>query len=186
MIIACLGWGSLIWDPRNLPIQREWFKDGPFAKIEFSRQSRDGRITLVIDEDATPVRLLWAKMDLADIEAARNALCDREGITGKNSLSKIGKWQKDDKAPENITGLPTWANAQGVDAVIWTALPRKFNGKDGQRPLEGELVEYLRILSGTTRDNAKRYIENAPRQIDTNYRRQIKSALGWSCKDCRT
>ena len=39
MKIACLGWGSVIWDPRALPIQREWFKDGPFAPVEFTRQS---------------------------------------------------------------------------------------------------------------------------------------------------
>src|SRR5690348_5301348 len=54
MKIACLGWGSLVWDPRALPIQREWFKDGPFAPIEFTRKSTDGRITLVIDPSAHP------------------------------------------------------------------------------------------------------------------------------------
>lgn len=50
MNITILGWGSLIWDQRDLPISGDWQLGGPALPIEFSRISRDGRLTLVIDE----------------------------------------------------------------------------------------------------------------------------------------
>jgi hypothetical protein len=81
MKIACLGWGSLVWDPRELPIRREWFKDGPLAPIEFIRQSLDGRITLAIDRRprAAPVRLLWTLMVPTDLPTAKESALRSRG-----------------------------------------------------------------------------------------------------------
>lgn len=177
--IACLGWGSLVWDPRQLPIRRKWFKDGPFAPIEFGRQSNDGRITLVIEPKAEPVRVLWALMLPNTLEDAKKALCDREGISGKNSTSRIGSWSKRDSPPPHIPELPQWAEARALDAVIWTALPPRFGGEE-RTPSADEVIEYLGGLLGTVRNYARQYIERAPRQIDTDYRRRIEAALGWS------
>jgi hypothetical protein len=182
MRIACLGWGSLVWDPCTLPIRREWFKDGPFAPVEFARLSRDGRITLVIDQKAAPVRILWAQMVSTDLQKAKEALRDRECITAKDWSSLIGSWQRGDAPPSSMPVLPAWADAHGVDAVIWTALSPKFGGK-GESPSAEEVIEHLRGLLGTQREEAKRYIENTPRQIDTDYRRRIEAALGWSFKE---
>jgi hypothetical protein len=180
--IACLGWGSLVWDPRELPVRREWFKDGPLAQIEFTRQSSDGRITLVLDQNAAPVRLLWAQMVPTDIPTSKEALRVREGLTSKNWASQIGTWEKKMPAPAKILDLDTWAVARSLDAVVWTALEPQF--KDVKRsPSIAEVIEYLRMLAGSCRDNARKYIERAPRQIETDYRRQIEAALRWSCKD---
>lgn len=178
MRIACLGWGSLIWDPRELPIQRQWFQDGPPVPVEFLRRSMDDRITLVLHESAAPVRSLWAIMDSHDIGVARKALCDREGT----SLKWIHVWKPGMDTPKLIPDMPTWAANNGLCGVVWTALPPKFDGKTGEAPSCDEVIGHLSQLKGLKRDNAERYIRNAPRQIDTLYRRHIEAKLGWSAE----
>lgn len=177
--IACLGWGSLVWDPRELPIRREWFKDGPFVPVEFTRQSFDGRMTLVIEPQAMPMRVLWAIMVPVDLQESIKALCRREGIGDKDRSSRIGSWQRGEAAPDVIPGLPTWAEGHEVDAVVWTALGPRFEKQDRSPPAD-EVITYLRGLRGPIREHAKQYVERTPPQIDTDYRRQIEAALGWA------
>ena len=177
--IACLGWGSLIWDPRDLPIQRAWYRDGPLISVEFARQSADGRITLVIEPGAVPVRTLWALMDDRDIAAAQKSLRKREGI-GPRSSHHIGKWSSEENPPNEIPNLSAWAKERGVEGVVWTALPAKFDGKDGRTPSEDEVISYLGRLRGAKRDVAEEYIRRAPSQVDTQYRRRIEAEFGWA------
>jgi len=176
-IIACLGWGSLVWDPRELPIQRQWFEDGPFVSIEFARQSQDGRITLVIEDNAKPVRSLWAVMDADTIETAREALRRREGTLEKYP-EHIGSWPTVENLTDSIDGLEEWACAKRLDGVVWTALPPKF-GNTKTTPSEDQVVNYLCRLTGGKRDLAEQYVRRTPRQIDTDYRRRIEAALHW-------
>jgi hypothetical protein len=180
--IACLGWGSLVWDPRELPIQREWFADGPFVQVEFVRQSDNGRVTLVLEASAPPSRSLWAVMDHTEVGAAREALRKREGVS-KERLSDIGGWSKGEASPGFILDLPEWAVSHGLEGVVWTALPSKFNGKEHCTPTIAQVLEYLADLTATTRDSAERYIRCAPRQIDTPYRRRIEAVLHWTHRD---
>ena len=180
--IACLGWGSLVWDPRELPIQRKWFADGPFVKVEFARQSRDGRITLVLEANAPPVRSLWAIMDSTDLAEAKSALQQRESIPNNRSTA-IGEWSKGDTSPEMIIDLPEWTASNGVECVVWTGLPSKFKGQKGCTPKIEEVLEYLTKLTGSKRDNAERYVRYAPQQIDTPYRRRMEAELHWTFQD---
>ena len=59
-MIACIGWGSLIWDRRNLDVDGHWRADGPILPVEFARQSSNGRITLVLGRGFAPVPALWS------------------------------------------------------------------------------------------------------------------------------
>lgn len=175
-VIACLGWGSLVWDPRELPIQRTWFDDGPLIHVEFARQSKDGRITLVLTPTESAVRSLWAVMDTSDIATAREALRNREGC----KRTDIGSWISGEASPELVLGLPEWAHARGISAVVWTALPPKFRDRIEAVPTEEDIVRYLSGLTGAARDAAERYVRNAPRQIDTARRRRIESVFQWT------
>lgn len=178
-VIACLGWGSLVWDARNLPIQRQWYMDGPLVRVEFLRQSQDNRITLVLHESAEPVRSLWALMTVKTLEEAKKALADREGIPGKNIKTHIGCWSVNNPNPKYITEIRAWAVARGLEHVVWTALPPKFNGQNNVCPSPKEVLTHLSSLTGTERDNAEKYIRYAPAQIDTTLRRSIEAQFGW-------
>jgi hypothetical protein len=179
-VIACLAWGSLVWDPRALPIQRQWFADGPFVRAEFLRKSQDQRVTLVLHPSiSVPVRSLWAVMDATDIAAAITALREREAIPEKNEKDSVGRWETGRENPPTIIGLPAWAQARALDAVIWTSLGTNFRA-DGAPPKVDDVLQHLAALSGAIRDEAERYVRRAPRQIDTPYRRAIEKTFGWS------
>ena len=103
MKIACLGWGSLVWDPRSLHVRSYWFADGPLLPIEFARESKDGRVTLVITPSSPPVRSLWALSSLDSVDAAKADLVLREEIKEENvrysiewccrlAALKLGRW----------------------------------------------------------------------------------------------
>lgn len=180
--IACLGWGSLVWNPRDLPIRRAWFEDGPLIRVEFSRESGDKRITLVLDAAGSVVRSLWTIMDTSDIAEAREQLRAREGVSKENLNKHIGCWSLGKESPDHVFDLQSWAEGNGIGHVIWTALPPKI-GTSAARPDEDQVIQHLKSLVGTARDNAERYVRRAPRQIDTAYRRRIESELGWTPVD---
>ena len=183
MKIACLGWGSLIWNPGVLVIERHWFEDGPLAPVEFTRKSDDRRITLVIDATAAPIRLLWSLMLVTDVPAAVDNLRVRERILRSRNVPGIGRWEKGNTAPMLIPELPPWAEARGLDAVVWTALGPRFNDQRTS-PSAEQIIAHLDSLTGLERAAAEEYVRCAPPQIDTEYRREIEAKLGWTYTEC--
>lgn len=182
LTIACLGWGSLIWDPRDLPIRGCWFDDGPLLPIEFARESRDGRITLVICDVYVVyrVRALWVLMEESDREAARRALASRESVSKDEIDNSIGFWEASGKssgaAAQEIAG---WAQIKRLDAVVWTSLEVGLRNERGKLPTIDRILDHLRSLPHAQGKLAEEYIRKAPPQIDTDYRRRIAKEFGW-------
>jgi hypothetical protein len=118
-------------------------------------------------------------MDHTSMADAHEALRKREGVSRKRP-EEIGRWTKGHDSPELIIDLPEWATSRGIEGVVWTALPSKFNNNEEQKPTIDEVIKYLRELTGTARDNAESYIRSTPQQIDTPYRRHIEATLQWT------
>ena len=91
-MIVRLGWGSLIWCQKTLPVAGAWQTDGPDLPVEFAREFRDKRITLVICDGVPASRTLWAILDVRTLDAARQALAAREGVKPANTKYSIGWW----------------------------------------------------------------------------------------------
>jgi hypothetical protein len=190
MLIACLGWGSLVWDPRELPVRREWFADGPLLPIEFARKSGGDRVTLVLLRKAPLVRSLWTLMSVEDLQAAKEALADREGMRGENKTKDIGYWSlRENSGGVILEIIAKWAsNVVGIEAVIWTDLAPTFSNEYNPG-LADKVIAHLRCptLSHEKRQYAEQYIRRAPKQIDTEVRRKIEQELGWLPQSiCRT
>lgn len=175
MKIGCLGWGSLIWKPGELRLGGDWRTEGPMVPIEFSRVADGGELATAICLGAEPVQALWAPLATHSLEQACDGLAHREGIP-KHRTDGVGVLMVHDDAHDPLN---RWALSQGLDAVIWTALPPRFMNAESRVPNLREALTYLQTLDGPTAEHAREYIENVPQQISTTYRKSFKTQLGW-------
>ena len=182
---VCLGWGSLIWRQGPLPVAGEWQMDGPALPLEFARESRDRRITLVVCEGAPAITTLWARLDVQNLAAAKAALAAREDVPTGNIQYSIGWWSRAGYSQHpSATAIGEWAAARHFAGVVWTALKPKF-GQIYRTPAQDEVLGHLSRLRGPQRDTAEEYVRLAPRQIVTPYRVAIEKALGWTASGPR-
>ena len=177
MKIACIGWGSLIWNSGVLKIRNKWYEDGPILPIEFSRISDDGRVTLIIDKAGTPVRTLWALMTSNNLTTAIDSLKERENVKKDDIIQSV--LATDRNKDEIRSVLIKWLKTKQLDAAIWTGL--SFSKKtDFKRPSIDFILNHLKnTLDYNARNVAEEYIRKAPKQIDTEYRRKIELEFGW-------
>ncbi len=182
MNIACLGWGSLIWDPRELPFCGRWQPDGPYLPIEFARESGGPRITLVIADVEQQVPSLWTLMAVATLEEARLALGRREAVADQHIPYAVGCWEKRTDKVYGAGGekIRAWAQQQGLDAVVWTNLWCGFKHARQQMPTYRQVLSFLNKIPPQQRHAAEQYVRRTPRQVDTVFRRKLQRDLGWS------
>ncbi len=193
--IACLAWGSLVWDPRELPMIGNWKKNGPSVKVEFLRKSADGRITLVLSPEARPVTSEWCLLNADSLDSAMLALASREGVNTKlkSSVHKgIGYWKHGAKLPRGMVNLQQWAIRHNITYVVWTKLGPKHPDKDRKEiPNSEDIINYLKNLKKTaestknpidilTLAKAEEYVRRTPTQIRTRLRKVIEDLLGWT------
>lgn len=183
MKIVVLGWGSLIWNPRDLRKVGEWQTDGPLLPIEFARISRDGQLTLVLFPKGKKVRVLWACMTTNNLKEAIDNLSDVEGteIERIGFVSLVSGKCRCNVVPDVATDIKQWATKNGVDAVIWTDLPSNFKDKTCKPLTSDNVILYLRNLQGREiKSKAEEYIRKTPAQVRTEFRGIIEERLGWT------
>ncbi|WP_138511594.1 hypothetical protein [Maricaulis alexandrii] len=169
--IACLGWGSLVWDSRTLPLAGEWKTDGPALPLEFARQSGNGRMTLVIVDSGHGVPVLWSELSVDSLGQAVQALAEREGVPDPRS---IGRWPNTiDKRYPFIESISHWATGKGLSGVVWTALKPGMKGKRGTIPSLTEMKTHLAALDSNSAALAKEYFDRTPAQIMTPHRQSL-------------
>jgi hypothetical protein len=175
--VAILGWGSLVWDPRQLGIDHEigWRRGGPEVPLEFSRRSSDGRLTLVIDTDhGVPLSVRYATSTAETLSQAVRNLAEREGTGPKTGVGhlEVATRAGHSRIASVLDTCALWGDSSGYTHIVWTDLP----------PSESFTLDwawnYLTSLTGEAERRAREYIVRAPPEIETPLRRLLASR-GW-------
>lgn len=186
MNIACLGWGSLIWDPRSLGISRTenredaWAEDGPELPVEYARESGRGRLTLVLLPSVAAVPTLWTKFTSQSLAVAQENLAAREEIEPHHREEWIAHWLRGEGSISPTQAIvESWARDRDIDAIVWTDLPPKTAGQNGIAPSLQQALSFLKSRTGEEWKAAEEYVRKTPRQIRTNFRSVFEKELGW-------
>ena len=182
---AVLGWGSLVWRPGELKIAAPFAPNGPLAPIEFCRVSRDGRLTLAIDEAIGALCKTYSALSgLETLDAAIDDLCAREEMADARAVGFVepASGRQSEVAmqshPQVVATIGAWAESLGYDAAIWAALASNFDdwGKGGEPFSVSAAMEYLETLEGEDPArfaHALDYIRRAPQEVETPVREEV-------------
>lgn len=177
MSIAILGWGSLIWDPRELGERiGPWLRPGAVLPIEFSRISSGDRLTLVIDEQhGVWVPTQYTLSTRLTLEEAILDMSAREGTTQPDAIGFVDR--RDDtrrSRSDHISDIiTTWLIEQSLDAAVWTDLATNFASRRRVPFSVAAAAAYVSDLEEPRRQAALEYVRNAPVEIDTPVRRLL-------------
>ncbi len=184
MKTAILAWGSVVWDPRNLPFKGDkdaWALGGPILKIEFSRVSTDAQLTLVIDTtNGVDVPTRFAESKRKSLLDSVADLRDREGTVIRciGYTNRSGDHASVHEHPEHRYShdvVSAWLKSSDYEAAVWTALESNYREQHLRDFAVPHAVSYIRGLPKAPRDNALDYIRKAPAEVDTPLRRALKA-----------
>jgi hypothetical protein len=183
MKIAILAWGSLLWNPDTIRIATPFTLTGPNLPIEFCRISKNGRLTLIIDEDfGTLCQTYAAPSAFSTLDEAIENLREREAMPHAQDVGFIDlttatrsplATQRHQAATETIAA---WTQPAGYDAAIWTALPSDFTTAAGEPFSVNAAIRYLESLEQSDSESFTRalaYIRNAPPATQTPLRDRV-------------
>ncbi|MEM6439292.1 MAG: hypothetical protein AAF763_06320 [Pseudomonadota bacterium] len=181
--VYVIGWGSLIWDLDDLApkVAGPWrMGAGPSLPLEFSRVSvkRKMGLAVCIDLDhgaPCPTHAIASRRD--DPFAARADLAARE----RAPEAMIGVWCARSGRGEGRSAqqVGAWCEASGAAGAVWTDVTSNYLDHHGESFSLPHAEAYLQGLAGDGRDEAVRYIENAPEDTDTPLRRRLSQRLWW-------
>jgi hypothetical protein len=177
MKIACIGWGSIVWEKNGLTFSGPWEKDGPYLPIEFARQSDNGQLLLTICENSNRVQTFWTTFQTNDITEAVESLRAIENTYHENINTLIKNEQQDGDYIRKA--INEWLNDKNIDAAVWSGVRPKFKNVEGRKPSLKDVIEYLKNLDRPAYDLAKEYFQVAPVQIQTEYRDRIRNSMKW-------
>ncbi|MEO0679999.1 MAG: hypothetical protein AAF192_06255 [Pseudomonadota bacterium] len=187
--VFIIGWGSLIWDLDDLApkVEGAWrMGAGPRVPLEFSRVSVKRRMGLAVCIDVDhgapcPTHVIASRRD--DPFAAREDLAARE----RAPTARIGVWcarsrRGDGRSAELVAA---WCEGVGAAGAVWTDLTANYAEHHPQGFSLDHAEAYLAGLRGESRDEAVRYIENAPAGTDTPLRRRLAARAWWRAEAAR-
>src|SRR5437868_13243835 len=77
-----------------------------------------------------------------------------------------------------VPAIQQWGAKHRVEVVIWTDLRSNFEDETGNPSTVERARDYLLGLPKSAADRARRYINNAPPEVDIPLRRQCRMELG--------
>lgn len=144
--------------------------------------SLDGRVTLVIDSEAEKLRTLWVPLSVSTLEEAVRSLGERERIVPERHSDWVGRHELGNPEPASglFAGVDDWLEERSLDAVVWTALPRRAPDGSDDNPRNDHWVAHLDSLVGEARDRAEEYIRRTPSVVRTPRRAHFEAVFGWT------
>jgi hypothetical protein len=179
MKIAIIAWGSLIWNQGTLKVEGDWKIGGPELPLEFSRVSKDCRLTLVIDgKNGKMLPTRYAQSARKNIEDAISDLRDREGTTWSrisfiNLTTNTNSSSRYKQPGSTFRDIELWAKKNDFNATIWTGLGSSFELEVGTPFSLHAATDYLEHLPEPAKKVAIQYLEKAPAEVVTPLREYL-------------